>query len=356
MKKIIFLTHSISGRGGMENVTRQVINLLIRNGYLASIYIIENEDKIKDFTWLDGIKKNTSKAFSKNRKLQNFIHKIKLKFFLNRENPDLIICMNTVPCMIARAALDSSSSKAKLSTWMHLPPLERYRPHYLKLADHHFAISNGIKGEFKELGEDERKISVIFNPIKRNDHTITPVGIMKFLYVGRVLFEDQKRIKDLLLALSEIKNFCWTLDIVGDGSDIQTCKDFSGYLGLSESVTWHGWQGDCWGYIETEIKNTSCLLLTSRHEGLPLVLLEAISRGIPCISSDCMSGPADIINQDNGLLFEPMNISDLVEKINIMKDNIHNYDSQKIKKSISKFYEENYLNNLINEINKIIEK
>ncbi len=51
-------------------------------------------------------------------------------------------------------------------------------------------------------------------------------------------------------------------------------------------------------------KNVTALLLTSAFEGFPMTLLEAMSYGIPCISSDCMSGPRDMIKPGlNGELY-----------------------------------------------------
>ena len=68
--------------------------------------------------------------------------------------------------------------------------------------------------------------------------------------------------------------------------------------------------------INDEYANASLFVLSSRYEAFPMVLLEAMSFGIPCISFDCPSGPADIITDNNdGLLIEKGNTQKLTEAI-----------------------------------------
>lgn len=69
--------------------------------------------------------------------------------------------------------------------------------------------------------------------------------------------------------------------------------------------------------VQQDIEKVSALLLTSSFEGFPMTLLEALSWGIPCISADCVSGPADIIQPDvNGHLYQPGDIAGFVTLLN----------------------------------------
>ena len=59
-------------------------------------------------------------------------------------------------------------------------------------------------------------------------------------------------------------------------------------------ITWHGWVDKPW----EKINSASCTLLLSKFEGFPMVILESLSYGIPVISSDCPTGPEDLIIDD----------------------------------------------------------
>ncbi|MFN7050333.1 glycosyltransferase, partial [Proteus mirabilis] len=84
------------------------------------------------------------------------------------------------------------------------------------------------------------------------------------------------------------------------------------------------------------------------HEGLPMVLIEAQSYGIYCVSSDCLTGPSDIIDGDNGQLFP---VNDELSFLKILNDIINGRldlpEYSKIKKSIKKFYGDVYIKNMI---------
>jgi glycosyltransferase involved in cell wall biosynthesis len=68
--------------------------------------------------------------------------------------------------------------------------------------------------------------------------------------------------------------------------------------------------------VEYYYQNASMFLLSSESEGFGMVLLEAISFGLPCISFDCPSGPKDIIkDNENGFLISPKDVSTFKQSI-----------------------------------------
>ena len=84
-------------------------------------------------------------------------------------------------------------------------------------------------------------------------------------------------------------------------------------------------------------------------EGLPLVLLEAIARGIYCVSSDCVSGPSDIIKDGiNGQLYETYNVDELVSILDAPDFCKTLPDQEIVKDSIHDFYEDAYMTNFKN--------
>ncbi|MDE9571749.1 glycosyltransferase, partial [Xenorhabdus bovienii] len=78
------------------------------------------------------------------------------------------------------------------------------------------------------------------------------------------------------------------------------------------NIFWHGWVKEPWSFVQESIVEVSSLLLTSKNEGFPMVLGEAISYGIYCISSDCQTGTTDIIKKyRNGELYPVGDVKEL---------------------------------------------
>ena len=64
------------------------------------------------------------------------------------------------------------------------------------------------------------------------------------------------------------------------------------------------------------MKKSLFTILSSKSEGLPLVLLEALSLKVPIISADCPDGPGEVLNESEyGLLFKPGDVEDLKLKM-----------------------------------------
>lgn len=99
-------------------------------------------------------------------------------------------------------------------------------------------------------------------------------------------------------------------------------------------------------------KDAYALLMTSKVEGLPMVLLEAIARNVPCLAFDCPYGPATIIqNGINGFIIED-NVQDFKEKLLKLAD----INKNKISDSISEFSIENVTTNWVNLFEKLNKK
>jgi UDP-D-galactose:(glucosyl)LPS alpha-1,6-D-galactosyltransferase len=173
--------------------------------------------------------------------------------------------------------------------------------HALRFADAHLCISSGI-AEITKRAVPNTKTYTIYNPVVMPSSTITfsECEEQQFIYVGR-LDDRQKNISFLLTSLARLVNKAWHLTIIGDGPDKVALLRLSEYLGLQRRVSFIGISNRPFA----EIRCRPILLLTSRFEGFPMVLVEAIAHGIAVISSECLTGPADIVtNYKNGVLFK----------------------------------------------------
>ncbi|MEV0778254.1 glycosyltransferase [Streptomyces sp. NPDC050428] len=131
-------------------------------------------------------------------------------------------------------------------------------------------------------------------PSPRTEKTVASIGRL----------DDQKGI-DLLLetwSLVADERPDWRLRIYGAGQDSTALKEQCTELGLDDSVDWMGRTDDVAGALAA----SSVFVQSSRGEGFPLALMEAMASGVPCAAFDCAPGVREIIRDgEDGLLAPP---------------------------------------------------
>jgi glycosyltransferase involved in cell wall biosynthesis len=132
------------------------------------------------------------------------------------------------------------------------------------------------------------------------------------LLIGRYTY--QKNFENIIEAMSLIKDKCvgWRVRIIGDGEDKGKLQSLIKEKRLEEIV----FLVPPTDNIEEEYLNSSIFVMCSRSEGLPMVMIEAKSCGLPVVSFDCPTGPADIIRDGiDGILVGNGNIKALAEAV-----------------------------------------
>lgn len=107
----------------------------------------------------------------------------------------------------------------------------------------------------------------------------------------------------------------WKLEVYGKNDADLTFVRMASQSNLEGSISFHDPVQD----IQGRYLDSSIMVLPSRSEGFGMVLIEAMSCGLPCVSFDCPHGPADIITDGvDGYLIENGNIQKLAEKLMIL--------------------------------------
>ena len=205
------------------------------------------------------------------------------------------------------------------------------------------------------------KSSCIYNPLNKNEIinlskkkvniSFFKKNCLNFINVARL--EDQKDHMTLLNAFSNLKNIInFRLLIIGDGKNKKKIEKFILENKLINEVKILKNINNPFPYI----KKSNIFILTSLYEGLPNVLLEAITLKKYVISSDCPTGPKEILNYGKGgTLFKAGDSNDLYKKIKNFSSNKKNI-LNKIKyssKLLYRFDKKENLNKYLNLLKKI---
>ncbi len=175
-------------------------------------------------------------------------------------------------------------------------------------AVHVVAVSGGVERNFVEtVGVSQHRITTVYNPVVKPelcelakaepDHPwFGDSGSPIVLGAGRLA--PQKDFPTLIEAFRRVRTErrC-RLVILGEGPSRRELENRVRVLGLEEDVSLPGWAMNPWAYMA----RAGLFVLSSRHEGLPGALVEALACGCPAVSTDCPSGPAEIL-EDPALL------------------------------------------------------
>ncbi len=340
--KIVYCVGSLINKGGMEKVLANKANYFVdKIGYEVHIITQEQKGLPLCYEFDERVIFHDIKISQLNKKIIKGFSFIKNIFTLRKIythlfdeiQPDIIIVCErgyndfVIPFTKKNIPKIREFHFAKEAVKVHaslMSPKNRFR--HLFMYKFIFKIFNKydylalLTNRDKETGNYKTKTEVIANMNQSSLPKETALLEKKNVISVGSMHDDRKRFEVQISLWSEIvkKHPEWKLNIYGGGVCKEKLQNLINQLNLNKNVILHGSSNT----MSKHYLNSSIFLFTSTAEGLPMVLIEALSYGIPCVSFDCPTGPSDIItNEVDGYVVEDGNIEALKEKLVILIEN-----------------------------------
>lgn len=190
-----------------------------------------------------------------------------------------------------------------------------------KKLDYLVLVSNSLREFYsKELVNSKCECVYIPNVIESIPDKSASLNNKRLVSVGRL--SPEKGFMDLLKIFTLLhKDYPdWKLDIVGDGVEKEKMERFIEEYDLQKFVTLHGFRDK--DYIDKLLHESSIYLLTSYTESFGIVLIEAMSHGVPCIAFDSAEGARELIQSGkNGYLIKNRSYTAFIKKVSDLIEN-----------------------------------
>lgn len=331
--RILYCLDGTFNSGGKERIITGKANRLAAKGYEVGIFTSEQGGR-PDFYPLHGVERFDADVFFSSLKDKNPLVKYlhlkkrkreylaKLKKRISEFQPDIVISTNGYEIGIVGkiAGIKKKIIETHFTRWFRLQRnrkgiwglIDRIKTHmdlrYVRNYDLLICLTQEDRENWKEI----RNTKVINNFIENRTEKPTSLEAKRMIAVGRL--EYQKGF-DRLISAWEIVNRRfpdWRLDIYGNGVLKDSLLSQINESGLSGIIEIHPPEKD----IHKEYMASSALVMTSRYEGLPMVMLEAMEAGLPVVSFDFQCGPKDFIeNGVNGFIVRNGDIQQLADRI-----------------------------------------
>ena len=332
--RVVYCLNSLASFGGVAIITIAKADALSRNSENKIFIISQCDDSgctcvpVSSNVGLLGMRQDNLTwrhpwvLFQQAMKLPSIIKRF--RGTLLEINPDIVISTGGFDRWLVPFA------KGPWSTIREIHVVKDYRkrlqrPFFLRITsfldeffENHFLLRSFDR--IVVLTEEERtsrwnkdkKVCVIPNPVRFTKSSLSPLKNKRILACGRLCY--QKNYSSLLRAIRPVFDRFpdWSLDIIGEGEEYTLLRNEIKLLSLENNVFLRGTQAN----IQEWMSHSSLFVSTSRFEGFSLVLVEAMSCGVPVVSYSCPTGPKDIIDDGiDGFLVPPGDEISLSQRI-----------------------------------------
>lgn len=342
MPNIVFFIYNISAVGGTERVASIIINELAKRNYNVHVLGLYGDPGKVFFPFETNVQvtslhiddmKGVSKILYSQHRIRQFINRNQIDTFVTVES---IMATYSVPSLaftgIRHVVWEHFNFKVNLG----IAARSFARQLALCFADRIVTLT-ARDVQFWKKGAWYRNAELVHipNPMFLEEQKLNENPSKTVISVGRLTF--QKGFDLLVDAWAGVPAGLrkeWKLLIIGDGEDKPLLEKKIAELGLEDSVELIGATKAVFAYFE----KASVYCLSSRFEGLPMVLLEALAFHLPIVAFDCDTGPEELIEHgENGILVEAGNVNKLSESLTALmqddslRDRMRKYKSQKLR-------------------------
>ena len=296
-------------------------------------------------------------------------YRTRLRNLLYQEKPDIVVSALGRELDFLTSIKDGSIKIGEAHTTKeHLRSLhlleEKGFPYNLIAKYWRFKMERNVK-KLKRIvvltNEDKKSWNSITNSIVINNATTfypkesSTCMNKQAIIVGR--YNDAKGYEYLIKAWKIVyqKHPDWIINIYGSGEYKNAVKKAIYDNGLQHVMIMNEPTDD----ILYKYLDSSIYVMSSKYEGFPMVLLEAMSCGVPCVSFDCPHGPRNIIkNDEDGILVKYLDSNELANKICMLIENedLRKGMGLKAKNNIMRFSKEKIMGSWIRLFNELTEK
>lgn len=349
--KLLYITNGIAGSGGLERVLSVKASMLAEDyGYEVAILGLNSGNENPFFEFSTKIKFIQSPVSG--NPIQYFLqYKKGIQKAVKEFQPDVIsVCDDGlkgffIPRIIAK--------KIPIIYERHVSKLIEVNENQglvkEKMTQIKFWLMNQLAKDFSRFvlltnGNKNEWISnntqIIPNPLPFVTGKNSDLQNKKVIAIGKQSYQKSYDRLLKIWSLLEVELSDWQLHIYGKENLSLGLENLTKELGIQNQVYFHPPEKK----IEEKYLESSIFVLSSRYEGFGMVLIEAMECGLPCVSFDCPSGPADIISDgEDGFLVENGNLEQFAEKLKgLMNDfALRKEMGEKAKKSAKKYLPEN---------------
>lgn len=303
---VLFLINSLAG-GGAERVMLKLIDLSEHHYGRENLHLVLLDDEPDQYIVPDWL--TVHRLRSKRGLLSSLMAFVRIRrqirpdvvvSFLTRSNICNVLSRGPGRSLISERAYTSDHHKGLRGAFSRML-LQYCYPR----ADRVVAVSHGIRADLcKNFGVKPDRITTIANPIDMEKVEVAALSLDPVLpaqdfYLAMGRFIETKNFRMLLQAFAQAQTRR-DLVILGQGGQLAELQALAEGLGIGNRVHFAGFQRNPFAYL----KSARAFLLPSNKEGFPNSLVEAMSLGIPVVSTNCQTGPSEILEDVEELRLE----------------------------------------------------